>query len=104
MAIDRLGGGSGFDGSDRVRRDSEAVNRTRGDNARAERTGQGADQVDVSPRAREIADLVARARELPEIRKETVEAIRGDLAKGSHQLDTEKLAKLMVEFERELEG
>jgi hypothetical protein len=49
--------------------------------------------------ARLVASLEERARGLPEIRQETVAAIRGDLASGVHAVYPLSLARLIVEFE-----
>ncbi len=76
---------------------------TRAGDARVERPGrpdgpaQGADRLELSPRAVEIDRLRTAAETLPEIRQERVDAIREQIRLGRYGVDAEKLARLLVD-------
>jgi flagellar biosynthesis anti-sigma factor FlgM len=57
------------------------------------------DRLELSPETQRIAALVDRALALPEIRFERVEAVRELLARGTHAVDTRRLARAILEFE-----
>ena len=95
MAIDRVNGSG-------VERTSDVRDSKTGPQSVGSGDGRVRDQIELSPDARQLSELVDRARTLPEVRQETVDAIRRDLASGAHEVDPQRLARLILDFEEGL--
>ncbi|MGB9905119.1 MAG: flagellar biosynthesis anti-sigma factor FlgM [Desulfotomaculales bacterium] len=56
----------------------------------------GSDAVEISGRARELQFYKASLREIPEVRKELVENIKNDIARGTYEIDAGEIAKQII--------
>lgn len=56
----------------------------------------GSDAVEISRRGRELYFYKASLLEIPEVRKELVENIKNDIARGSYEIDAGEIAKQII--------
>lgn len=59
----------------------------------------GGDRIELSATAREIAALAETASRLPEIRQDKVDTLRRALDAGTYEVNPQRLARAILEFE-----
>ena len=94
MNINRLTGG--LEGGGRTRNDPATPDNN--NPATPEAAPQG-DQVRISASSLSIQQIEAEVRQLPEVDDATIERIRSQLQNGSFQIDYDRLAGKMLDFE-----
>lgn len=60
------------------------------------------DTVSLTPQAQKLKDLESRISSLPEVDTDRVSAIKDAIANGTYEIDANRIAEKMMQFERSL--
>ncbi|MCC5797098.1 MAG: flagellar biosynthesis anti-sigma factor FlgM [Methylophaga sp.] len=68
----------------------------------ADQSNSNADKVSLTDMASQLQSLQKSVADLPDVDMQRVEALRAAIADGSYQVDSEKLARNMIDLEGQL--
>ena len=102
-SIDGVGGGAPLNPAQQQVQSSEVRENERPAEERREREAIS-DRVTLTPQAQRLKDLENQVSRLPVVDQAKVERIRNEIAQGVYQVDPQRVAERMIQFESQVFG